>query len=324
MTRKHALIALKLLVSGGFLWWVLSRVDRAAFIDVFSGADLKLVGLAYLIHIGLFVLLWLRYATMLAALHTPLGAVRIAPSFYAGLFANNFLPTGVGGDLIRSWRLSRFGAPWDQLLSSSLVDRTIGLISIVAFGLLGLTWSEQIGLDDRARTGIYLILALIPVGIAILFWPACHRLLRRLAGPLIQFRPVQFGFSLLEQCARYRSHPGRIVAALGMTIALHSCAVLCYAALGLAMGATLSVWDYFAIVPLVLMTANLPIAVGGIGLREGVMTALLLQYGVDDSTAAAISLSYLFVLMSLSLPGGLVLLRSPVVKPDQEPSPGSD
>ena len=84
--------------------------------------------------------------------------------------------------------------------------------------------------------------------------------------------------------------------------------VVSYWLIGLSIGIDLSLLAYFAIVPIVVVVTNLPISLGGIGLREGAAVALLMQFGVDQSLATANAMGYLGVLLVTSLPGGLVLL----------------
>lgn len=307
MNKKTILISLKVLVSVGIIWWLLATVDMARFWSAFSEADIPLLLLGILAQLGVFLVLCLRYWVMLDALHRcPL--LKLPGSYYAGIFANNFLPTGVGGDVIRSWRLRGLGIGWDRLLSSSLVDRVLGLISILFLGLCGIAASDDVVLDDRSQALVIIILLALPVALVVLFSRRCHALIKRLAGGLDRFAPVRFLFQLLAQCAVYQGHIDRVLLAIGLTLLLQSLTVAAYWLIGLSIGIELSLLAYFAIVPIVVVVTNLPISLGGIGVREGAAVALLMQFGVDQSLATANAIGYLGVLLLTSLPGGLVLL----------------
>lgn len=311
LNKKTVLISLKVLVSVGVLWWLFATVEMERFWSALSGADVSLLLLGVVAQLGVFLVLCVRYWVMLDALH-PCPLPKLPGSYYAGIFANNFLPTGVGGDVIRSWRLRSLNIGWDRLISSSLVDRVLGLISILFLGLCGIAVSGDVVLDDNSTVLVSIILMALPVALFGLFSRRCHALIKRLIGTLDRFAPVRFLFQLLAQCAVYQGHMGRVILAIGLTLVLQSMTVASYWLIGLSIGIELSLLAYFAIVPIVVVVTNLPISLGGIGLREGAAVALLVQFGVDQSLATANAIGYLGVLLITSLPGGLVLLtRAP-------------
>lgn len=309
-------------MSAGLITWLLATVDLPRFWAALALADVKLLAMAAVAQVGVFLVLSFRYWVLLSAIE-PCRFHKTLGSYYAGIFANNFLPTGVGGDVVRSWRLRGLDIEWDRLLSSSLVDRILGLISILFLGLCGIAASEHVTLDAQSLWLLGVIFLGLPLALYVVFSPRCHRWLRQIAGGLQRFSLVNFVFRMFDQCAQYKAYPGRLLLAIGLTVLLQSLTVAAYWLIGRALGIDLSLAAYFAIVPIVVVVTNLPISLGGIGLREGAMVALLLQFGAEQSLATANAMGYLGLLLLLSLPGGLVFMaRAPIADPVNQGASG--
>jgi uncharacterized membrane protein YbhN (UPF0104 family) len=112
----------------------------------------------------------------------------------------------------------------------------------------------------------------------------------------------------VQRLQRYRHAWSRLALALLLTVVLQALVAVCYALLGQAVGSALPPVTFFVVIPILFIIVSLPISVGGLGVREGALVALLGAAGGNASEAAAIGLLYLAVLLALTLPGGLVLL----------------
>jgi hypothetical protein len=63
--------------------------------------------------------------------------------------------------------------------------------------------------------------------------------------------------------------------------------------------------SFFFIIPIVIIVSNIPISIGGIGIRENTIFLLLSKFGVDPTRATFFSLLILFVIVATALLGGL-------------------
>jgi uncharacterized protein (TIRG00374 family) len=84
--------------------------------------------------------------------------------------------------------------------------------------------------------------------------------------------------------------------------------VVTYYLIGASLQIEVLLLEYVLIVPVVALFSSLPITVGGLGVREGVLVYLLSSIGVSTTNAVSISLVYLTLLNLITLPGGLFLL----------------
>lgn len=212
--------------------------------------------------------------------------------YYIGLFFNLFLPTSMGGDVVRAWTLAETKDRRMRAFLSVVSDRLSGLLALVLLAcgatllferplpwwLLGTVWGLAAGLVG---------------GYAMLPWLSRRsEKLRTLAQSL--------SFS--------RTHLKGWFLALGISIAVQSASVIQIALMGRALGLNVPFLGYAVVVPLVSLLTMLPISVGGMGVREGSLILLLAPFGVGEAGALALGLSWFAMNLVMGLAGGLVYL----------------
>ena len=111
---------------------------------------------------------------------------------------------------------------------------------------------------------------------------------------------------------RYRAAPGLILKAFGLSVLNQLLVVLVLLILAPGLGVHLPTFQFTVVLMLVFLVSSLPISLGGLGAREGAMMSLMLPLGVDAAAVLALSVAYLLVLWSCTLPGVfMLLLREP-------------
>jgi hypothetical protein len=79
----------------------------------------------------------LRWHLVLSAATPSPGPAALLKIVFVGLFFNQMLPTGVGGDAVRAWRCSRIGIGLGAAIRS-ILDRACGYLVLVVLYALGL------------------------------------------------------------------------------------------------------------------------------------------------------------------------------------------
>ncbi len=229
---------------------------------------------------------------------------RLLVYYGAGLFANNFLPTGIGGDGVRAALLSRDVSVARAVFSVGL-DRAMGFASLGVIALIGLwlglppRFNLQSVLTVNESWLIGLILVSLMAGLAafFLFWRS-----RRVRARLLIWR------ERLKNYSHTTSWPALLGGALGLSI-ISSLSI----ALGnwlLMQAATLSVPFHAAIWTFLLgsLSLLLPISVNGLGVMESSYVLVLAGYGVTTTSAVGVALLLRALMIVFSLLGGGVWL----------------
>lgn len=306
--RSIAFTLIKLAVTGALIGWLLSNADFEAIGAMLGrvGAGLFVGAIAAQITGSLFTAV--RWWLLLKHTGAHASFWRVLPSYYLGLFFNNLLPTGIGGDVVRTLYLTRRGLGLHALAASMVVDRAIGLLAMLLLATSCAVFFAPPDLNDSARHSALAVLALTLLGAAFALSPSAGRLLQRLQR---RYHQTRVRHSVLESailCYSYRSDPLLLAAATVLSLIAQSFAILAYVLIGVGIGLPLPPATYFVIVPIVFVAAMLPISLGGLGVREGALVGLLLAFGADRQLAIGLSLLYLVVLWLSTLPGAAVLL----------------
>ena len=307
---KIVFLFFKLIVTASLCYWLFSNVDFHTLQADLERIGMLLITAGVLLHAVVYLLGALRWWQLLNFTHATTPFLKAFPSYYLGVFFNNFLPTGLGGDTVRILHLRVRGIGTKSLVSSTVVDRVIGLSTVMVMAVCGVFISENLGVSDHAKV--------VLVGACL----ACFLV----AGILLSDRSVRFVEALTKKyhrtrlrkwvleivliCFTYRATKTRIVFAYALSIVGQSLIIVTYYLLGRGLGLDLPLATYFVAIPAVFLAASLPISIGGLGVREGTLVGILAAAGADMSIAINLSLAYLLVLWISSMPGALVILFS--------------
>src|SRR3954447_21567496 len=136
--RRLSLVVLRLLVTIGLLWFLASRFDFEHAIEIVSRVSLLLLAAALAALVASVLVNAVRWQVVLAAEGPSPKLGSLTKLMFIGLFFNQVLPTGLGGDAVRAWRCYRLGIPLGTAVRSILIDRVGGYIVMVAIYMVSL------------------------------------------------------------------------------------------------------------------------------------------------------------------------------------------
>jgi uncharacterized protein (TIRG00374 family) len=305
-TRDRLLNVLKIAVSLAGVLIVLLTQDLGQVFGLLREMHwAPFLGALFLFLVGVPVRAY-RWGSLVWSLGVQASARRLMALYFVGSFFNLFLPTGLGGDAVKMYELSRGDHKVAAAISSVLVDRFLGLFVLFALALAALIGSYEL-VAPPVRAFIALVFAGSLVVAALLFqrtWLAAwgRRLgVDRLLGRFKILRELYDSIHLYSVPALLR--------ALAASLVFDLILILGYYLLGTAAGLDLSLWYYFLFVPIISALLMLP-SVGGLGIREGATVFLFQRVGVDSSRALALALAYDVTLLAIGLTGaGIYLLQ---------------
>jgi uncharacterized protein (TIRG00374 family) len=136
--RSLLIGSVRLLVTAGLLWALLALVDLGHAKELLDHVSLPLLaaGAAALLATSPFGAL--RWHIVLAAETTSPGPWTLLKIVLVGLFFNQVLPSGVGGDAVRAWRCQRLGIGVAAALRSIVLDRVSGYFVLAVLFATGL------------------------------------------------------------------------------------------------------------------------------------------------------------------------------------------
>lgn len=292
--------------------YVLYQADPAAVVGAARDADLGWIAAA----IGLVLvdraLMAVRWLDLLAAL-TPgsrPGLASILRIFFVSSFVSNFVPS-VAADLYRAYALARHDVRLSESTASVLMDRLLGVLSMVTVGVLALPLAPQGAVREGMAAGLAIAAAGCVAGAWVVFSERAVGLVRRLAGWIPVERVRRIAVALTEAVQRYSRHRRALVRVLAVSVLVQAIRVTQCWCLGRALGVEATLLTYFALVPIVLVIMQLPVTVNGLGTTQWAFVTLFAPSGVGAPEAFAISVLFLALGVIGSLPGGLLYALAP-------------
>jgi hypothetical protein len=287
---------------------LLWQSDPAAVLEAARGTDIRFIVLACALVIADRALMAYRWLALLTPLEpgTRPSLSSVMRIFFIRTFVGTFLPASVGGDAVRAYGLSREGVSGVDAVASVLMDRLLGVVSILVVAIGGLFLAH--GLIDVTRF-LWVLLAVsacCALGIAAVFTPGGANLLASVLARLP--RGQDAAHRLLTAVQRYSSYRTSLMNVLLCSIAVQGLRVLQTFYLGVALGLTTPLWVYFAFVPLILLIVLMPITINGIGTTQAAFVWLFARAGVEAAPAFALSVLFLAIAIVGNLPGGVLYL----------------
>lgn len=299
-----AVFLVKISISGGLVAWVFIRqVKLSELIVVVVGVDLCLLLLAFSMHSLGFVFSALRWQKLLKSQGVYVKLLPLIDSYLVGSFFNVFMPTRIGGDVVRVSDLRRATKSISRSASSIFVERFLGISVLLSFALcaslIRLPLAKQIpaiwiGLSVGVLGLVLLLLAMFSqfIGLFIKFVP-----LEKLRNKMLMEWKV-----FRDNAALLLSRREALAWGLWYSFLLQLNVVIHFWVIGEALGYDIALLDYFFLIPIQLVILMLP-TINGLGLREASSIVLFGFYGIGSTQAATFAFLDLAIMLAIGMIG---------------------
>lgn len=291
----------RVVASAVMLALLLPRVHLASLLpDVHHAETLAYLILGMGVTLAGLVLSAWRWQRVLSVLQVSSRLPSLVSHYLAGQFVGNFLPSTIGGDVLRVSRLSA-SAPGTASFVSVVLERLTGWIVLPLLTLAGLALQPSLlGLGVASRLALLLAVGTLVALVTLLVVAGSPRLAGRFAATegLTRFiGAVHLGVQ------RLRCQPGAVVGVLGVAAVYQLSTVAAMYLATRALGLHLPVAAILAFAPVVAIAQVLPFSLNGLGIREGALVIFLGPLGVSASQAITVGLLVYGMTLAVSLLG---------------------
>ena len=257
-------------------------------------------GLAIGTYLLLHVIGIVKWRLLVNAAGAGLPRVDAARAYYSGLFGNTFLPSIVGGDVVRAGVALSVVRSKSGLLLGSLVDRLQDVVGLGLVAGIGALLSPR-ALSPESRLVFIALGVLLATGgaAALLAW-------RLFPTRRLKFRWRRKLVPVRRAVRATATRPSKLVSALLLGMLLQTLLVVLNWQLGRAIGIDIPLYVWLFVWPLAKISGLLPVTQGGIGVREAAQAALFAPFGVPAVMAVATGLVFEVVIIAGGLLGGLI------------------
>lgn len=299
MKRDHLLFVLKLLLTTALLVAVVSYVDLAQVWErILAVNPLWLLASLACLAIG-YVMCGVRWAWIAEGLGIEVSKRRKVKLYFLGMFASLFLPSTIGGDVIRGVLLAKTEGRKGMGVSagaSVILDRVNGV-----YALLLLLTICMFFFDWSLTWWVSWLAVVLAAWGGMFFYPWVDRyLVSRLPEKLEKLKSLPLMKPSFQKMW-WRSLP--------ISLLFQILIVQAHFFLGMAVGLEMSWAAFSMMVGLVALVATLPISLNGFGVREAGYVSFAVYFGANGDAATAMAALWVIVLGVASLPGAWVLWR---------------
>lgn len=221
-----------------------------------------------------------------------------------GLFFNLFLPSAVGGDIIKVYYAAKRGGSKIHATTAVVWDRILGFSALLCMAMIGvaLLYKE---LDDMRLDMLVVIFVVFFVLIGLFFmskrFGRAFSFLKHLA-PSEKIKKTLS--SLYHSMHSFRSDKKILLQTLALSFAGQACFITLHYWLALGIGIEMNLWIFFILIPILSIVTMAP-SLGGLGVREAALVYLFKHF-IPNERALALSLLLDMLLYAFSFAAGIL------------------
>ncbi len=254
-----------------------------------------------------------KWLLLLRGLRVQIEFAALIRFYYQGSFAGLFLPSSLGGDVLRAYWVSRNSGATHEVIAALLMEKLIGFVSALNWAFIGLIVFVFTFLPGAAvRWAMTAFVGALVLNSLFLFslQPCCARLIQRSLARVPRLRFIGFFQRLCGAYSRYSDCRSTLVWNGLLTIVEHSLQMLIIFAMAKSLGIDVNAILFLAITGIYLLVCRIPLSPDGWGVGEVTAIGLFGLIGVPPESGFALALLAHVLQTIVVLPGLWFLWRS--------------
>jgi uncharacterized protein (TIRG00374 family) len=287
-----------------FLFWTLDIKEIVGNIRSVNAKYLVYASIPYLIFI--LVSTW-RWQVLLdfKKFNMPFGRTLVI--YFISLFFNNFLPTTVGGDMMRVIYTMK-GRRADSL-ATVVVDRILGFVGLFVFALIAVFYLLIRNNETEFLPFMVVGLSIVVCFTYVFFSERAYNLFSPVISKMKVFRLGERINRLHEAGTDFGGAWGTIALCIIHSVIIQATLAIAPFFVLLGMGhSDVSIMSFFVYVPIINVISMIPVSLNGLGIRENSYVLLFSRVGLGGEVSLAMSLLSFFIIFVYSLAGGVLFL----------------
>lgn len=307
--RGRLLLGVRVLISLSLLVWILGQVDVQRLLANLSGLPPAVLLGALALSVFNVAISAYKWGLLLSTRDVEVSFPRLVGYYYVGQFFNAFLPTMIGGDSMRAYYLHRSHDTGNDSVSSVVVERLTGLLSVLVVGGLAT-------LVLRERLPNFVVATVVGVSLpgglvlfALLFTGRGRSIFANTIFRLPWFDLGERLAEVYDSIRAYRDAGHALLPVIALSFLFRAIVIGNHYLVAWGLGIDVPVVYFFVFVPLVELLLILPVSIQGFGVRETAYVYLFGSVGVASSLALTLGVVMQLVLAVFNnVLGGVVYL----------------
>jgi len=306
LAKKIISLIIRFIVGFGILFILSLSFDLSDALKSILKSNFLWVSLGLIIILFLRIIVVVRWKIILQYQKLYVPFIELVKINYISSALGQVLPGGIGGDLLRGYKLNKKYKQISNTTASILLDRILGIGSMLLLSLIGSILADLIGLKLSISNYLLLICTLF---ILVFYLTSklrldyfnfrftnnerTKRLLKKISDILISVTDFKKIRNIFPS-----------VFLISLIIQLLRCMIFYF--LYRAFGYDIDFIYFLIAIPITLVLAIIPISIAGLGIREGSLIYFFTTVGVPAETSIGVGILFHLLQILASLPGVLM------------------
>lgn len=304
--------------------WIRLTIGIALFAVLLSYADWRKTGalfteITFLPSVFAIMMLWtglvisaFKWQLLMKALDISLPLGYLTRLYWVATFFQNYLPSSVGGDIVRLTVMRR-SRRLAAIAASIFVERLTGFIVLLCLALLALSARPQyfFVIGDQSFIAWFLFGSIFVGLVLFLYYGRSlldHAMKLVPDGKTLLPKIFEKLRKVLVSIQSYSSRKKAVVIALILSVPFLGSLIVFQYLLFVSLGLSVPFIEIIFIAPIIPLVSMLPISLNGIGVAEAAFVVFYTQLGLSPEEALAAALLRRILMLIFSLGGGIFFL----------------
>ncbi|MBI4982953.1 MAG: flippase-like domain-containing protein [Candidatus Omnitrophica bacterium] len=300
-------ILLRIGISIALLVFLFRQVDRKSLFGIIKNADKLLLAASFFIYFLTYVLCLLRWEMLLKAVKIHLPLKRVVISYAGGVFFSLFLPSTIGGDVMRSIDLAAHTKKTKEVLATVFLDRLSGYVGLAVLALISVIigWNH-VSSTHSVLLAVFVIVSVLVVVLLVLFNRFFYAKINSLLHSPNAGKIRDLLKNVHQEIHYFRNKERTIAGNLIFSFLIQIVAPLSFYVIALSLGVKINVIYFLIFLPIIGAITMLPISIGGLGLRDATTIFFFTKVGMSKDLAFAMSLLNFSFILFIGAVGGII------------------
>ncbi len=302
--KNISLNILRVIIAIVLMYLILRRIDFEPIVQ-----HLKTIKYGWLVSAFVlsFVLIYfnaLRWKILLQTHNVNAGIWKLYRVYIIGFFFNNFLPSSIGLDTVRTVYMKEHGLK--EVASTVLVERIIGITGLFFYAFIGALIVGYMKMGGKLV--IYASLLLL-VMILLFFMAFNKRFLIKFKPLVLKIKYKNIGNEIVDFYKlfhEFSGHKKRMFVAFCVSLLMQTTIIVMNITIAKMYNIQMNYIFFFVYIPIISVLSMIPISINALGVREGAYVYFFGRIGISKEIALLFSLSYLTITAVTSLVGGVL------------------
>jgi uncharacterized protein (TIRG00374 family) len=284
---------------------LIPTLANADFWNTLKSVNVPLVVLALLLSIASVASKAWRWGVVMRWRGIHLSPGYLLFSYFIGMFFNNFLPSGMGGDVVRAYEAARDTGRGAESVTAILIERGSGMLAVFATGSICALAVPQLPI------GVALLVHALFIGSVVAIWALWLDVTGRILAAIGAKLPSRLKglwakiTRVYEEFRAYRHEYRLLFAVTWQSIVTLALTLASVYTLLLAFGQAVSFAAFAAVFAIATAIDVVPLSPNSLGVREGVYVYFLGQIGVASPVALGVALLVRLLVLIQAAIGGI-------------------